>query len=64
MQEYMNLMAAMSNSRVFVKNATKYDGYVADNALVYRYANHFRDIEPNLMVSNYNVRNISGFCIQ
>lgn len=41
----------------YAKNAAKYDGYVADHALVYRYANRFRGIEPNLKVSNFNVRN-------
>ena len=41
----------------YAKNAIKYDGYVADYALTYRYANQFKSVESNLIVSNYNVRN-------
>tara|TARA_X000000950_G_C13739576_1_gene587896 strand:- start:464 stop:946 length:483 start_codon:yes stop_codon:yes gene_type:complete len=41
----------------YAKNTDKYDGYVADYALVARYSKQFKSIEPRLIVSSYNVRN-------
>ena len=41
----------------YARNTAKYDGYVSDFALIFKYANQFKSVEPNLIVSNYNVRN-------
>ena len=41
----------------YVRNTAKYDGYVSDFALIFKYANQFSDIEPNLIVSDLNIRN-------
>lgn len=41
----------------YARNTAKYDGYVSDFALIFKYANQFSDIEPNLIVSDFNVRN-------
>ena len=41
----------------YARNIDKYDGYISDYALNYRYSNQYKYIEPNLIVSNYSVRN-------
>lgn len=41
----------------YAKNSSKFAGYVSDYAPSYRYANEYKNIEPNLMVSSLNVRN-------
>lgn len=41
----------------YARNTDQFDGYVSDFALVFKYANQFSDIEPNLIVSDFNVRN-------
>ena len=41
----------------YARNTAKYGGYVSDFALIFKYANQFSNIEPNLIVSDFNVRN-------
>ena len=41
----------------YARNIDKYAGYVSDYALIYKYSNQFKNIEPSLIASSYNVRN-------